>query len=252
MSGRREGGPPLDSNLGATGEQLPKVAAAAMLGNLSQRKNRGRYADLPVPPAGNPGMPATVLELTGDDQLAAGIQVSCSIAPIDSWQPGQEALSIARVLGRVYWGTDGAQHVAEFDWIHGAVLSVAGSFCMVQGHILEDAEQLQAAVATRIGASVGYFPHSPPLRRTYVNLAVPAGDTIRNPVPPFARSVEVLRSPQAAVTAVLEDASGFPLAMLSTLNGVRFPLVPGTAQVAVSNMSLDPLNAIQTVFELWI
>lgn len=233
------------SNLADTGAKLALGLAEGLLGNAHQRKNRGRWVELA------PGGSGQVLAVTGDDQLAAGCQVACSLKPVGSAAAGLASMSIPPVLGVLRWGTDGVQHELEFDFVQGVVFSVAGSYLEVTARNLAPADG-ETALSVQAGGALGYFPHSRPLRRSFSARDVEAADIFRCPVPPFARTVEAIRSPQGAVILVCEDLTGFPLAMVSTVGPAVLPIVPETAQVAIFNSSGATMNQITAAFDLWV
>lgn len=235
------------SRLADTGAKLPAVVSQGLLGNAHQRKDRGRWADLPVT-----GQQFTVLSVTGDDQLSAGCQVQCSLQQLQ--QPAaDEFLSdvMPAVLGTVRWGTDGVQHQAEFDWLHGVTFSLSASFLEVSARVLLESQTAQP-IPVRAGAALGYFPHSKPLRRSFFAREIESLGEARFPVPAFARNVSILLSPHGSVIAVQEDRSGFPLVMRNTLEPITMQLAPDVARVVVANTSGAGLNQVTAAYELWI
>jgi hypothetical protein len=236
------------SRLSETGAELPSTVSDAILGNNHQRKNRGRWAELAPG-----GRPVEVLAVTGDDQLAAGCQVSCSLQSMQQEQPGFASLVLPAVIGSCRFGTDGVQHAFEFDWVNGVLFSIAGSYIEVVAQLRDfGADPPAAPIPVKAGAALGFFPHSRPLRRSYVFRAVAAGATVIAPIPAFARSVQVIRSPAAAVTAQLLDRSGLVLAERNTVGDIELPIVPDSAQCNVINSSGALQAQITVVFDLWV
>jgi hypothetical protein len=242
----------LKSALGIKSLELGPVVGAGALGQAYQRKNRGRFQNIQTG-----GQWVRLLDVVGEDQLAAAVSIACSLQRAQSFTPADASI-LPAVVGRLDWGTDGAAHVAEFDFVNGTTIVPAGSAFRVDVRIESDPAELGAVLAL---CSVGYLPSSrQPARRT---LSTPAPlepeATIVHQIPAFASQLEVLRAPDplvlpslgAGVAVLVQDAAGTTIAALSTAGRAVMPLPQGAAQVEIQNLSSVP-QTHRAVFTLWI
>lgn len=239
----------IESSLGYTGTPVSEDARAGLLGNLHQRKNRGR--NLALFPT---GQWLRLLDLTGDPQLATQATVSCSLG-------GVKVSDMPRVIGRIQWGSDGGTHEALFDFIHGTQLSIPSDGIRVDAMI----EGNQAGVPQVIaGASVGYYPRgglSP--RRTILNPEiVDAQSAVAYDIPAFASHVSIgigsvpATQTGAVVTVEFMSAGGGSMTFVTSMSTYEasrpIPIPNGATQVQVYNL-LEEINVNQLlIFELFL
>ena len=245
-------GTDLKSALGLKSLDLGPVVTAGALGQGYQRKNRGRFQTI-----GLGSNWVRLLDVVGEDQLAAAVTIACSLQRAQSFTPAEVSI-LPAVVGRLDWGTDGAAHVVEFDFLNGTTITAAGSAFRVDVRIEADPAELGTVLAL---CSIGYMPSSPQAaRRTLGTLAPLApGASLVHPIPAFASMVEVLRTADplvlpslgAAVQVLAQDAAGNTLAALSTVDRAVMRLPQGTARLEVVNLStVDQTH--RAAFTLWI
>jgi hypothetical protein len=235
-------------------ESLPlgPVVGAGALGDTHQRKNRGRFQEITA------GLHwVRLIDLVGEDQLASAATIACSVLRAQSFLPSQRSI-LPSVLGHIEWGTDGAAHAADFDFLNGTTITVAGSAFRVDVRIEADPADLGAVLAL---CSIGYLSSSPqPARRTLATLAPLApGASLVHPVPAFASSLEVVRTADplvlpslgSAIQVLVQDAAGTTIAALSTSDRAVQRLPQGAAFVEVVNLSTVP-QTHRAIFTLWI
>jgi len=179
----------------------PPLSAALQLGLLGEwfrRKQRGRTASLDTPTS-----VAGLIETIGEDALAISTTVACHVEQQVTADPNDRP----SILGVIAWGTDGAQHRAEFDFINGVQLCVAGSYVELTAQVDPDAPGNGTGETfhpVKVSGSIGYVPPSPrvPVRTRYLAFAGAGNATIT--VPPFARDFVALKS-VAAATLIVEQ-----------------------------------------------
>jgi hypothetical protein len=197
---------------------LPWTVKLGLLGEWFRRKNRGRRQTLLLPESNR----VTLVETVGEDSLSAQTTVACSLLREDA----PDSQDRPAVVGFVRWGTDGYQHAAEFDFINGVQLAVAGSYVEVTAAVDNDAPGNGSPTAdpptfhpVLVGATIGYVPPAtrPVTRTRYAAFAGAGAVTVD--VPAFAREVTVLKSvagtaitveqlDRAGTTLVLETSTG--------------------------------------------
>lgn len=179
---------------------LGPESTLGLLGEWFRRKNRGRNALLSEPAIG----PQNLLESIGEDALACGVTIACHVDQVNG-DPNDRP----SVLGRVRWGTDGANHEAEFDFVNGVQLNVAGSYVELTAQIDPDAPgngviDGGSFKPVNVFATLSYLPPSSrtPVRTRY--LAFAGAGALSISVPAFARDFVALKS-VAAVTLQVEQ-----------------------------------------------
>lgn len=230
---------PLYSWLSDTGHKL-LGPADGLLGNAEQRKNRGQFQDIRLG-----GTQKTVVDVLGDDQLACGAAIACSVQSLT----GGDDATLPTVVGVLSWGTAGvAVQSVEFDWLRGTVLGVAGSTVQVFARV-ESAPNEDATECT-VGASIAYGAKAfGPAQRTRV-LVLPDATPVAVQVPKFARIVRLLRSVAgAAITAEWLDSNGATLAQWNSGGELVLPMPSGATELQVTNASGAALT-VRAVFEL--
>lgn len=193
--------------------ELPPAIVLGLLGEWWQRKQRGRTASLDTPNQA----PATLLETIGEDSLAISTTLACHVEQQSTSDPNDRP----SIVGFVTWGTDGSRHSAEFDFINGVQLCVAGSYVELTAAIDAAAPGNGDPAAdpptfhpVKVFGTIGYVPPSArvPVRTRYLAFAQ-AGNALIV-VPPFARDFVVLKS-VAATTLIVEqlDRAGTPVVL---------------------------------------
>jgi hypothetical protein len=244
-------GPPQSALFDTGVRDLGKVAAAGNLGNEYQRKNRGRYQAIMT------GQGAVrLVDVVGDDQLATQTTITCSLeSAAGSRADNASASDLPEVLGVIHWGTDGAAHTAEFDWLRGTVLTVAASSIRVDVQIEHDPAELGSVLAR---ASIGYMPR--PGRgpqRTFGATLDPAALALY-PIPAFAARVIALRAAAdpadppslgALIGLTWLDGSGAPIGIVITVGAASMPIPNGAVSLQVTNAS-TVAQTHRAIFEL--
>jgi hypothetical protein len=218
---------------------------AGLLGNLHERKNRGRNL-----PLFDNGQFLRLLDTTGDPQLASQATLSCSLA-------GADLAIMPRVTGEIQWGTDGGTHEALFDFVHGTQLSVPADGIRLSALIEDNPAHLPFVVA---GASVGYYPRGgiPPRRTLHSVADIDTNASGTYVIPAFASRVAVgvvgigiLTGP--IITVAFLAATGVPMMTVAALTGFEasrsIPIPNGAASVVVTNLS-DEAVSQHVIFDL--
>lgn len=226
---------------------LPWSIKLGLLGEFFRRKNRGRKGDLKIP-ANNP---VTLIEVIGEDSLAAMTAIACSLVREEADQADRPS-----VVGFVRWGTDGYQHSAEFDFVNGLQLALAGSYVQVIAQIDSDAPGNGVVNdgsfhPISVGATIGYFPPATrPITRTrYASFAGAGAVTV--PVPPFAREVTLLKSVAATVVTLEQlDRAGVTLVLETGAGQLHQVLVNDCRNVRITAAG-GPLLT-RAVFDLYL
>lgn len=191
------------------------------LGLENYRKQLGRSDEIGEP---KPGKRRVILVETGatqkhsgraqGDAAASAISVTCTYKGVNAAN-GTRPLQIRGILE---WGTDGHQAHAEFDWLNGTVVHVAGSFFRVMAELVDNESTTDEApthsdeALANCGAFVAYYPSSrrPPTLTTQIRLLANAAAVVT--IPAFARSLTIygptlsnadwLLSPTGAIAAI--------------------------------------------------
>jgi hypothetical protein len=245
-------GTDLKSALGLKSLELGPVVSAGALGQGYQRKNRGRFQTI-----GLGSNWVRLLDVVGEDQLGATTTIACSLRRAQSFTPAEVSI-LPSVVGRLDWGTDGAAHVAEFDFINGTMIAAAGSAFRVDVRIEADPAELGSVIAL---CSIGYLPSkAQAARRTRSSPGpIAALASVVHPVPAFASLLEVVRTADPFVApsigfdvgVVVRDAALTPIAALTTAGAAVMRLPQGSAFVEVFNLSTVP-QSHRAIFTLWI
>jgi hypothetical protein len=190
-----------------------------------------------------PGSSATLLELACDDDTGRVVTVTLLLQPgPQGIQAGDDPIAVAHVT----WGIGGISADAEVDFGTGVQLNVPATFLRVTA-THEGVAGAGNTGAIMLGAFVGYFPigvcgcATRTLRRL-VPLVPPADQDF--PVPNFARSVQLVRTPAAGVSfnaqfvradgtiaytvAVGGGAQMADVAIANDIRTVRYDTVVGT------------------------
>ncbi len=228
---------------------LPPPILLGLLGEWWQRKQRGRTAEL-----NEPGQsPATLIETIGEDSLAVSTTIACHVEQQSTGTPSDRP----SIVGFLNWGTDGTQHEAEFDFINGVQLCVAGSYVQLTAAIDTAAPGNGDPTANpptfhpvKVFGSIGYIPPSPrtPVRTRY--LAFPGAGNAVITVPPFARDFVVLKSVAAVVaTAEQLDRAGTTLVLEASAAQISEVLVNDCRTVRIS---VNGAALVRVVFSLYL
>jgi hypothetical protein len=226
-------------------ELLPTTVRRGLLGEYLRRKNRGRSEVLATFNAPS----VTLLECSGDNELAAVTTIACSLRARDD---DAVFTGLPAVRGFAQWGTDGFMARAEFDFTEGTVLSLSGSYQQITAQIDLSAPDNggDAMPAVVVGTHVSYLPQAaPPVFRTRYFALAEAGDVLLS-IPPFARSVRVQKSIDATVltvdlltragTIVTQQISAAPIEMQIPNDARVLRVTTGAAIVG------------RAIFSLWI
>lgn len=214
----------------------------ALLGEYYSRKNRGRSERIATAEV------AILIDCVGDDELAAGFQIACEVVPADGTVDGK----IPPVVGLIEWGTDGSTETAEFDFVNGTVISVAGSSVRVKARY-EMPPAADHPVPAIVRAHIGYFPKpAAPAQRTLGGLAVASASVVVS-VPKFARFVRVLRAPLVSTTLTLANEAGADVGVYGpSVDPVLALPLPNDARTATLLNGGAVAANLRAVFELWI
>lgn len=196
-----------------------------------------------------------LISASGADEVAQQMTVAAGLVqPIGPLADGSDANNVPAVLGRLWWGVEGYQAAAEFDFALGTQVTVAGSFVRLQAALDLDAPGNGDPVAgVIVGAHLGYgTPATRRAQRTrYFALgANPAAVTL--PIPPFAEQLTAVRAGGGGGLVVeLLDRAGTVVAAANTAGPLELS-IPNDARLArVTN-----LEAVATVgrlvFGLWL
>lgn len=227
---------------------LPWFVKLGLLGEFFRRKNRGRRLALAQPESAR----VTLVETIGEDSLASQTTIACSVdredAPSSADRPS--------VLGFVRWGTDGFQHAAEFDFINGLQLCVAGAYVELTAAIDTDAPGNGSLAADPptfhpvfVGATIGYYPPTTraPTRTRYAAFAGAGAVTVD--VPAFAREVLVLKSVAGtAITVEQLDRAGTTIVLETSVGQIQQTLANDCRQVRLTSPGALLARAIFSLY----
>ena len=190
--------------------------------------------------------PQTIINLTGDDELAGVVMVAIDVSPIAPLIAGD----VVRARAVIKWGVEGHQHEAEVDIGSGVTLAVPASSLRV------DAANEGTQVTLAIGATVGYFPRggpSIPTRTRYDDAGVLAAGVITADVPLWAAAVSVMRDPVAApFTLEFLDSNNvvsYQINVPANTTTFHVPLANDIVTVQLTNGAVG-LNRVRFVFDL--
>lgn len=218
-----------------------------LLGEWFRRKNRGRNAELPLPNTAAQNL----LESIGEDALACGVTIACHVEQQNTGDPDDRP----SIVGTLSWGTDGAQHHADFDFCNGTQLGVAGSYLELTARVDPDApgngDVGRGFQSVKVFATLSYLPPATrtPVRTRY--LAFAGAGALSITVPAFARDFVVLKS-VAAVTLQVEQ-----LDRASTTVVLEGPSANQIAQVLANDCRTIKVTAsagalVRVIFSLYL
>lgn len=190
------------------------------------------------------------------DAYASALSITCHLDMIDT--PVEPQPQPADILGEIEWGTDGTSAKAEFDWKHGTVLQVSGSFVRMSA-FLEGVPGIQppALEEQTVGGHIGYYP---------VTRCLPTRTFALGPIQGTGTASDIIRIPRFACKAFF-----FPLPFVAGVTDVTLEyisivgtgiaqadaltptgnIIPGRAHyVRVINNAVPALVNAQLVFEL--
>lgn len=172
------------------------------------------------------GEPAeTLIRVAGPDQRSQMLTVTMALERVAP--PGVGRRAVAAVLR---WGSGGAQQEAEADWLHGAVVSVPGSY-------LEVLARNEGKLPVRVSAVMGYGsrPGSSTLQRTVAYGSLSTNTAVTLAIPAWAVSGVVLFDDGVTqLDLVVKDFEGDPmLGGDSVPIGLQLPLPNGAASVTL-------------------
>lgn len=242
----------------------------ALLGEYYDRKNRGRGFTLT-----SLDQAAPVVDSVGVDSLASQITITCGVEPSTPTpvtgaplpEPGPappNTVDTPPVKGLLFWGNDGVETVAEFDYIAGTVLAVSAASVRVLARLDDGVDPADPMfVAPRVVAHIGYFPrggqNAQRTRSVTLDEAGEANDRALIAIPPYARSVEVIQTaslaPAGAAYAIRfrpSDVTKPTLAGETTAAPYIDRPIPQAARlVDLANIG-DSSTTFQLIFRLWL
>jgi hypothetical protein len=230
----------------------PELSPEIRMGNLGEwwrRKNRGRGGTLRTPGDN----PINVIQVTGDDQLATQMTITCALSRADGEGVGTFG-DFPPVVGLLRWGNDGFQSQAEIDFVNGAQITAAGAFFDFTARIDADAPNLGDPMpAVNVGAHLGYnTPATRRVQRTryFSLLANPAAVVL--PIPPFSESIRVQRSGGGGSVLIEQlDRSGAVIADASSSGMISLEIPNDARLVRVTNLEAVPMVG-RLVFGMWL
>ncbi len=189
------------------------------------------------------------------DAYASALSITCHLDMIDA--PAEPQPQPGNILGEIEWGTDGTSAKAQFDWKHGTVIQVSGSFVKLSAFLqgVPGLDPAEVVVEQTVGGHIGYYPVTRCLpTRTFILGAIAnaasslliriprfACRTFFLPVPFDAPSLVTEYSTDPAPTVIAEGVATSPAGLV----------IPGGAHyVRVSNRGATPLTNSRLVFEL--
>jgi len=238
----------------------------ALLGEYFDRKNRGRGFILT-----RLDQAAPVIDTVGVDSLASEVTITCGVQP-STIPPGAEMEEPAPagtvytppVKGLLFWGNDGVETFAEFDFLAGTVLSISAASVRVLATLDEGANpELPTFVAPLVVAHIGYYPRGGQnaQRTRFVDLTEAGGadNRARIAIPPYARQVAILQT-----TSLVPAGASYDLSFLTAeppavvLAGertaeplVQRPIPQGARVIEILN-NADNAARFQLIFRLWL
>lgn len=232
---------------------LPDVFALhGPLGLRNMRRQQGKSRELgpslgelreALVFSGSPNKSAQDEGVLGD-ALASTLTITCSLR--------QNAGTAGVVRGTVRWGSDGHQTEAAFDWVHGTVVQVVGSFVEVIAELVEYGEN----TLVNVGAFVGYFSAQRLPATLTQAVAAPIAPGLAAPVlvPAFASRLHVAAPLVGqAYTATFLDAAGAALAAYNQVPfaaGARVPVPNGAQSLQIASGGAAFVAAL--IYELTI
>lgn len=220
--------------------QAPHPFATAMPLIVADRRVGGAIPALPADDTLQ-----TVVQLSGDDELAGVVTVAYALDEI-TFASGD----VLRVRSRVSWGSGGRQHYADIDVRRGTMVSVPASFLRV------DVANEGTQVTPTVGVQVGYLPRGgggSPTRTLYRDTTLSNGSTADFTVPNFARYVSVVRTPQtAAMTLRFLDSNSVlccEVRVAASADVFRIPVANDIETVRVLADGTD-IPRLRLVFDL--
>lgn len=192
------------------------------------------------------------------DAYASALSITCHLDMIDTEESPQP--QPGNILGEIEWGTDGTSAKAEFDWKHGTVIQVSGSFVKLRA-FLESVPGLdpdEVVVRQTVGGHIGYYPVTKcaPTRTLFVGGIADAGESDPLRIPRFACKTFFLGVPAVASNDVViryrAQPASAPIAegQGALASSLGFLIPNGAHYVTVTNDSGDPIVDSRLIFEL--
>lgn len=242
----------------------------ALLGEYYDRKNRGRGLRLT-----SIDQAAPVVDCVGVDSLASQITITCGVQPSTPTpvtgaplpEPGpapSNTVDTPPVKGLLFWGNDGVETFAEFDYVAGTVLAVSAASVRVLARLDDGVDPTDPMfVAPLVVAHIGYYPsrgqNAQRTRSATLDEAGEANERALVAIPPYARSVEIIQTaslaPAGAAYAIRfrpADVTKPALAGETTAAPyIERPIPQAARLIDITNLG-DSTTTFQLIFRLWL